>query len=86
MFKATLLVGGAALLGAIGIVGIASLQGLSSFQEKVDTHKKSDCCENLEHMLKELRDDFEDEEKDQDRLENQQRGLCNLVRNVDFLI
>ena len=82
-----MLVGGAALLGAIGIVGIASLQGLSSFHEKVDTHtKKNDCCEDLEHMLKELRDDFEDEEKDQDRLESQQRGLCNLVRNVDFLI
>ena len=79
LIKATLLVGGAALLGAIGIVGIASLQGLQKFHELADKHKKEDCCDDLEKMIAMLKEDFKDEQKDQDRLEARQRALCALV-------
>ena len=80
VFKAALLVGGASLLGAIGLVGIASLLGLKTFDEKFNKQiKKDDCCEGVENMLHKLRNNFEDEQEDQDRLESKQRDLCNLV-------
>ena len=79
-FQATLLVGGAALLGAIGIVGIASMQGYRSVDGKSDFYwKKDDCCKELEHKLRELQKDFKDEKEAQDQLENRQTSLCNLV-------
>ena len=80
--KATLLVGGAALLGAIGIVGIASLQGLQKFHEKADKHRMDDCCENLEQVIQRLREEFNDEENEQDRLAHRQQCLCRLVSIV----
>ena len=83
--QATLLVGGAALLGALGIVGIASLQGLRQFNEKLDKHEKDECCKHLEQKLTELRNDFEDEENEQDRIESRQRGLCNLVCETNIV-
>ena len=79
MVKATLLVGGAAIIGAIGITGIASLQGLQKIHDMDAKHKKENCCEDLEKIIQMLQEDFEDEQKDQDRLEARQRGLCNLV-------
>ena len=75
-----MLVGGAALLGAIGIVGIASMQGARGFDDRIDFFmKKENCCKDLEHKLRELQKDFIDEQDDIDILENRQRGLCNLV-------
>jgi len=77
---ATLLVGGAALLGAIGIVGIAGLQGLNNFKDA--KYNKSTCCDRLEIKLQELERKFDDEEDEQDILEARQRALCNLADDL----
>ena len=56
-----------------------------NFHELADKHKeKDDCCEDLEHVILKLMEDFNDEQKDQDRLESRQRRLCNLVSIVMF--
>ena len=71
------------MLGALGIVGIASLQGLRQFDEKLDKpEKKGECCKHLELKLINLRNDFEDEENKQNRIESRQRGLCYLVSDI----
>ena len=61
------------------------MHGLQNFHEIADKHKeKDDCCEDLEHVILKLKKDFNDEQKDQDRLESRQRRLCNLVSIVMF--
>ena len=52
----------------------------------MDKHEKMDeCCKHLEQKLTELRNDFEDEEDEQDRIESRQRGLCNLVCETNIV-
>ena len=64
---------------------MASLQGLEKFHEIADKQQKNDgCCEDLEHMILKLKEDVNDEKKDQDCIESRQRGLCNLVSIVMF--
>ena len=59
------------------------MQGYRGFDDRIDFFmKKENCCKDLEHELSELQKDFIDEQDDQDILENQQRGLCNLVSNL----
>ena len=61
------------------------MQGLQNFHETADKHTEKDyCCEDLEHVIVKLKEDFNDEQKDQVRLESRQRRLCNLVSIVMF--
>ena len=80
-----MLVGGAAFLGVVGIASIGAIQGLSDFKEQKNDMSIITCCDVLEDKIKEIEIDFEKEEKDQDRLEIQQRSLCNLVRTINML-
>jgi len=74
---ATLLVGGAAIIGAIGMVGIAFLQGLNDFQ---DSQTKFD---KIEQKLDVLERQFDDEQEDHDESESRLIGLCNLGRQLN---
>ena len=77
-----MLVGGAALVGAIGIVGIAAVQGLGNIELPGKNFKVStqiECCAKLENKLLLLEKDIEDEEEDQTTLESNLRTLCTLV-------
>ena len=75
-----MLVGGAALLGAIGLVSIGAIQGINNFNAQKPNLNKSNCCDDIEKKVHKLQDDFDDEKEDQDRLEMKQHGLCRLVR------
>ena len=60
------------------------MQGYRGFDDKIDFYeitkvKRDDCCDDLEHKLQKLEKDLIKEQKDQDILENRQRGLCFLV-------
>lgn len=41
-----------------------------------------DCCENLEQVIQRLREEFNDEENEQNRLAHRQQCLCRLVSIV----
>ena len=81
-----MLVGGAALVGAIGIVGIAAVQGLGNLElpgKGFTVSTQIECCAKLENKLLLLEKDVKDEEEDQTKLESNQRTLCNMVSNQE---
>ena len=75
-----MVVGGTALLGAMGICGIATLQGLKSFKGQRSKIETRVCCNRLEDLLDNLKDDVKEVEDHQDKLKRKVNSLCNQVR------